>query len=246
MKKILSLAVILAAILLPENGFAQRNRNARQAQPIQTVSEQSNTLSTVSGVWNRRGSQVSLFQIISGRLEPLATYNLQADKTFGFAFTPTEPGFYVIGEGRPNLRTNKYIFFFNPGDRLNIVVNDTGFTLVGENSKENLAVKAWHDYILPLERMAFYQIGGTYVQFFPLLERTLAQPFVAPNTGNKAFEEAFATYRTFDFMHTAINFTMLPASVHPKDEDFPNYYRTLKTADFVTNADILLYPYNIL
>jgi thiol-disulfide isomerase/thioredoxin len=232
MKKILKITLILTAIFITKIGFAQ---------PF-----------IVQGKWERTArnvNEVVLYQIISGRLDRVATAQLQPDLSFVIAHTPPKEGFFVIGTGNPRMREDKFTFYLKPGDQLNFVVNDTSYTLTGTNTPENIAMKQWHDLIQPMEWNSFYSLRTTqlwtYVEFFPLLENTLqtiGRTTFQP-TGNKTFDAAFAKYREFYFMHNALHFTQTQRSAFPETEEFPDYYRTLKIEKILANTDILIFPY---
>ena len=112
----------------------------------------------VAGTWDRTGTkEVVLYQIVSGRLEPLSTYVLQEDDhSFGFAFIVRKEGFYVIGSGHPLTQQDKYTFYFKPGDALSFAVNDTSYTLTGANTIENRSMERWEQYIHPMRFNAVY------------------------------------------------------------------------------------------
>lgn len=199
----------------------------------------------VNGKWERGGKDVSLYKVISGRLEVLSTYNLQEDKTFGFYFTPESEGYYVIGNGYPQAQINKYVFYFKPGDVLNVEINDSTYVLAGENTPENKALAEWHEWIRPLEFIAIYFYKGnyTYVDFFPKLEEAIANPFSPQPTSNKQFNEAFARFREYDFINTAVHFLHTPRTAHPHEDDFPDFYRNLNIEKLTKDAFLLNYPY---
>jgi len=206
----------------------------------------------ISGTWERPGNatEIVLYQIVYGRLERVSSGALQEDRSFALAFAPQTEGFFVVGTGRPTIRVDQYTFWMKPGDRLRIAVNDTSYTLVGENSPENIAMTAWHNFIQPLEWRSFYftrrgSADAIYTEFFPLLEERVRHPFVARPTGNRNFDELFAKYRHFDLIHCAVHFLMTPRRVHPRDEDFPDFYRQLDVRNF-DNTDILIFPYQLL
>lgn len=206
-------------------------------------------LIVVSGKWNRPGvKELSLFSVRSGRLQKVASYYLQNDQSFSFAFAAMQENYYVIGTGGTSERNGKYTFYLKPGDHLNIAVNDTSYTLIGENTNENIAMNAWHDYIQPLEYHAYYRNNQnwTYVEYFPVLDEKTERPYSAESTGNAVFDESFAKFRKFDLMNCALQFVMTPRSAHPEGEDFSDYYRNIKIADLSANSDILMYPYRIL
>ena len=204
----------------------------------------------IYGTWEREGnpSEIALFQPVSGKLEKVAVASLQ-DNKFVMAHNPSIEGFYVIGIGYPDSRVDKYTFYFKSGDNLNVVVNNTGYTLVGENTRENRVMKLWHDFIQPLEWQSFYSnrisTPEPYANFFSLLEAKTEKLHVVPQTGNQNFDEIFAKYRNFDLVHCAINFVTTPQRKLPKEEDFPNFYKELNIKKF-DHTDILIYPYNFL
>ena len=126
----------------------------------------------IQGKWNRNGKDVSLYQVVSGRLEAVSTFVLQKDRSFGFVISPEEEGYYVVGSGYPQAKTDKYMFYFKPGDQLNVEITEDSYELVGENSAENKVIEQWHNMTQPLESMAvyFFKNQSTYVDFFPLLD----------------------------------------------------------------------------
>ena len=207
--------------------------------------QKNNTPATISGTWERRGgaTEVSLYNIVSGRIEKLADYQLQADKQFTFAFMPATEGYYLIGSGRENTPAGKHVFYFKPGDNLNLTVNDSSYVLTGANTKENKAIAAWHDYVLPLEMNGLYPTRQTYVEFFPLLEEKIAKEYKAGKTGNKAFDKSFAKFRKFDLMLYACGFVMSPRTAHPEVSDFPEFYRTISLDEVTSDDALLAYPY---
>lgn len=200
----------------------------------------------ISGTWNRAGSEkLSLFKTISGRLEEVATCKLDSNGLFAFAFYPPAESFYVIGTGEAESgEAGKYTFYFKPGDRAQIAVNDSSYTLTGNNTKENKALTAWHDYIRPLEYNALYYYKNSYGILFPLLEEKTATPYKAAATGNKTFDSAFEKYRKFNVMYYAITFLLTPRTAHPGHaDDYSAYYHTINVDDITANTDVLNYPY---
>ncbi len=210
----------------------------------------------VTGTWNRgRDKDVSLFYIISGRMEPLASYNLQKDGKFGFAFEPQKEGFYVIGNNFSSSPQNKYVFYFKPGDRLNLAVNDSTYTLVGKNTPENEALAKWHDKVVLLEWKTVYfdskfgrwHQGGmpsTYVDFFPLLEETVAMADkYTVKTGNEKFDKEFKNFRQYDLLFYAWRFILTPRAAHPAIEDFPDFYKNNRVSKYLTTTEFFKYPY---
>jgi thiol-disulfide isomerase/thioredoxin len=229
-KKLVSVAVMITVVLLSEAMFAQRN------EPF-----------VISGVWERKETpkEVVLFQVVSGRLEAVSVTLLQNDKSFAMAYAPPREGFYVVGIGNPSIRADKYTFYFKPGDQLNFIVNDTSYTLVGKNTPENVAMTAWHSFILPLERMSFYPSHADYREFFAVMESQSQKPFRPTPTGNRVFDRAFANYRELDLTHVAINFVQTPFIDLPENDDFPRFFKGLNVKKF-DNTSSLIFPYRLL
>lgn len=210
------------------------------------------SLTTISGKWDRdQENTVSLFRIISGRLEPLSTYVMQEDNRFAFAFPQEKEGFYVLGNASPQMPVNKYIFYFKPGDQLNVEINDSTYTLQGTNTPENKVMEQWHNHVLPLEWMAVYLHGKvikgdiTYVDFFPKLEGISKQGFKPVVKGSVQFERMFTKFREFDLMNYAFHFLMTPRTAHPQGEDFTDFYHSINIPELTKTEDLFDYPYGM-
>jgi thiol-disulfide isomerase/thioredoxin len=235
MKKNALILLFLATNLSFQTGFAQTS----YLRPF-----------TISGVWERGNpTEILLFEVISGRLEKVSVALVQNDGAFAMAYNPSAEGFFIIGTGDPLAKTNQYTFYFKPGDQLNIIVNEIGYTLVGDNTRENMVMKNWHDFIQPPEWNEFYLDGKnptiTPQEFFRVLETKIEKPYVPARTGNSNFDRAFAKYHKFDFMYNALWYlSMLPVENIPI-EDFPDYFRLLKMSDLTSNTDILMFPNSI-
>lgn len=200
----------------------------------------------IQGKWNRNGKDVSLYHIVSGRLEVLSTYNLQADKNFGFIFTPEKEGYYVIGTGNAPARTDKYLFYFKPGDQLNIEVTEDSYNLVGDrNTAENKVIEKWHNGIQPLEfkSVYFFLNNSTYVDFFPLLEEYLNGNNGISTSGNTVFDNSFKTMTKIDLMNTAMLFLHTPRAAHPHFDEYPDYYRNIDVFDLSKDNSLLGHPF---
>lgn len=214
------------------------------------VAAQTKGIAVVNGTWERRTEDgVALFRIVEGRLEQIANSNLQADKSFALAVPISAEGFYVLGSGSGLQHVNKYAFYLKPGDVVNVAVNDSSYTLVGNNTAENTAVEKWHNFVCPLELKSFYalnrRINSTYVDFFPLLEEKSQElkKLKFGKTNNPVFDKAFAEYRDNDFMSIAVTFIFMPHSVHPKAEDFTAYYKQLNLSELTATTSLFHYPF---
>lgn len=204
-------------------------------------------ISVISGTWNRplKDGSVSLYEVENGKLKPLASSTLNAKKEFAFALNISKPGFYVVGIS-PQSPMHNYTFYLKPNDNLNIEVNASSYTLIGENTPENKELTRWHDLIEPLESKSIYFMGqnSTYVDFFPLFEEKLGEiEAFKSNITDTEFNKVFKDYRRFDLLKIALYFVQTPRSAHPKGEDFPDYYGNVKLNDLSSTDAILSYPY---
>lgn len=210
--------------------------------------KQESDLSTIKGKWQRGTSKgsVSLFAIKNGGMEEIATSKIDSDSTFCFAITHKEPAFFVVGEKGMQYK-NKYEFFFNPGDRLNVVVNDTSYVLVGENTNENKALENWHNLFLPLERSALYNVTATYVDYFPLLEGLLPdiKSYKSSYQGNSVFNEAFKNKRELDVLYSSIYLIGSPRITHPHPEDYLEYYTEIDLKKYTSSEMLMHSPIGI-
>lgn len=197
----------------------------------------------VTGITTRYIKEpVKLYAITHGRLTEIASSKVDGQGRFGFLFYPEE-GFYVVGNGPEAIATDKYAFYFRPGDQLNLRINDSSYSLAGDNTKENRAIAQWHDLLLPLERKAYYfsKIHSNYTDFFPDLESRAAAfgSYRPATTGNPAFDALFARQREIDLLGCALEFLNTPRSVHPAPAELSDYYRKLSLAHFTTDTRLL-------
>lgn len=211
----------------------------------------------IAGTWNREksGNELMLYRITNGRLEPFISYNLQAnDDRFAFAFYPEGDGFYVLGSGPYASGQHKYLFYFKPGDKLELAVNDSTYVLTGnKNTAENKEMARWHDYTAMLEYKSVYfssrfgainRMTSTYVDFFPFFEDFLTKAkSYQSKTGNKAFDTRFARIREYDVLRYACAFVSTPRTAHPEKEDYIAYYRDMNVPKLTATAELHRYPF---
>lgn len=210
-----------------------------------------NGLAIINGSWSRaKDTSVSLFKIVDGSMRQMANTNLQSDNAFALAVPISGEGFYVLGSGTEAQAMNKYAVYLKPGDVLNIAVNDSTYTLEGENTPENKALEQWHNFMQPLEVKARYlgfrKAGfSTYVDFFPELEAKAKarKSFKYAKTKNPVFEAAFANFRELDFMSSAVAYNFMPRTAHPEAEDLTAYYKSLNLDEITSSAKLLKYPH---
>lgn len=206
---------------------------------------------TVNGKWHRKDPKVSFFKIVDGRVEELAQVSVQDDGRFGFMVPITQEDLYVIGTPDNQFRISRYAFYFKPGDQLNVEVNDTTYFLKGENTKENIEMARWHEEGIGGVEKNFYvnmqtHKSSSYKNFFPEVEKLgeRLKTYEQKSTGNKLFDQRMEQYQYLDVMANLTGFLFTPRIVHPKVEQFPQFYRELDINRFVTDASaVLRYPF---
>ena len=212
---------------------------------ICTVSAFSQNISVINGIWERgKLENIKLFNITNGTLEEIASSKVSPEGKFAFAFSPEKEGYYAIGKTKSMM--NRYLFYFKPGDQLNLKIKPSSYELFGENTPENKEMARWHDFIFPLEDKAVYYLGknSTYVDFFPVFEEKLEamEAYAKSNTPNSAFNNSFEEVKKFDMLFNAMAMVHTPRSAHPQGEDFPDYYRNINLRYLTKSTAILNYP----
>lgn len=212
---------------------------------ILSTSLNANDISLIDGQWGRDYvEKVFLYKILNGKQSEIASSVVDGNGRFVFAFAPSQEGLYVVGTS-PNA-INRYVFYFKPGDKLNIKITENSYELSGSNTPENQEMTKWHDFVLPLERKATYFMKehSTYVDFFPLLEEKLEAMTSYPKaaTANAKFNEVFEEYKNYNMMYYAMTFLYTPRSAHPEGEDFPDYYKSFNISDLSRTTNILSFP----
>ncbi|MDR2563120.1 MAG: TlpA family protein disulfide reductase [Prevotellaceae bacterium] len=203
--------------------------------------------STVSGKWQRaKTGEVKLFAVENGSLNEIASSKPAGNEgVFSLSFSLSKEGYYVVGLSAATA-LNRYIFYFKPGDALNLNILEKSYELVGENTPENKEIARWHDFVFPLEDKAVYFQGknSTYVDFFPLFEDKLKEleQYTVVATPNQAFNSSFEDFKKNDLLCIALTFVQTPRSAHPKAIDFIDYYKKIDLAKLTENTSILNYP----
>ncbi|MDR1756250.1 MAG: TlpA family protein disulfide reductase [Culturomica sp.] len=201
----------------------------------------SETLSVIDGTWERgKPGSVKLFRTENGQMKEISSYQPDETGKFYFAFAPEKEAFYTIGIHNRNVHS--YVFYFKPGDRLSVVINDTSYTLTGKNTPENVEMERWHNYVFPLERKSLYFQNGasTYVDFFPELTEKEGK-YKQEYTSNATFNKAFQNLQQYDMTLYAVNFLFTPRRAHPAQSEYPDFYSRVDIPA-LTTAGLLDYP----
>ena len=224
MKNILTVVVALGMM---HTGFAQKSV-------------------TIEGSFSgEKRAEVKLYKEDEGTPKIFATSQPSAKGKFGFNFTPDYEGLYLVGTGDTRSPQGNFKFWFKPGDKLNIVLNDSSYSLAGTtNSKENIVLTDWFKLSWPIEWKSVYfsRNHSTYVDFFPILEKTVpkakswAKAQKLKPTGNKKFDAMLPYIADFDMTFFAINFLNTPRSAHPDKAEIPEIYSQFNLKNTFSNA----------
>lgn len=210
---------------------------------------------TISGLsTQKKPIEVKLFKVVAGEINVIATSQpaTQSGK-FGFQFYPEYEGFYMVGTGTHMAPQDNYKFWFKGGDKLSLNISDSNYTLTGAtNSKENIVLNNWHQLTREVEIKSVYfmlkNINSTYVDFFPVFEKTVAKAkawqAAQKSTGNKTFDAMLPKIVTQDLNFLAVNFISTPREAHPEEDELIPYYSTLEPATlFKTTTDVYFHPF---
>lgn len=203
-------------------------------------------LSLVQGQWDGKAKEgIKLYDIKNGQLNEISSSKISANGLFAFAFYPQNEGYYAISLNE-NAATNRYIFYFKPGDNLNFKIQSNSWTLIGENSQENKEIEKWHNLIQPLEEKAIYFMNtrSTYKDFFPQFESMLPsiKEYTKSETDNKEFNRSFEDYKKYNLYDIALTFIMTPRTEHPTSKDYISFYREMSITDLSKSITLLDYP----
>lgn len=208
---------------------------------------------TAASRYNLMGQELDvlfLFNTNEGQTELIASAEIRADGVFTLAFIPPKEGVYVLSYNSLG-STDNYLFYFKAGDNLNIQLSEQSYKLIGENTSENIEMSRWYDLTFPLRlhsEIKINQIDNTYAEYFPVLEEVLknAACFEQTFCENILFNRLFKNVRELDLRYHAISFIYLPNYVHPREEDFPDFYRTMSLSNISEKCSLLDYPYGIM
>lgn len=201
-------------------------------------------ISIVEGVLKTASSSSSIFlyEIALGVATKIDSSKIDAQGQFRFSFAPPKEAFYMLGLDGMGLR-GRYMFYFKPGDGLNVEMDASSFVLIGKNTAENKALEQWHELILPLQLMSIYQSSATHADYFPVLESTLPKiEAFESTTSNEAFNKAFDLKRKADLTYFSVNLIMSPRRSYPQKEDFPDFYRKIDIQEMGKTSIFMDYP----
>ncbi len=211
------------------------------------VSAQQKKTSIIKGKMGTIEKMVfNLYEIDNGEMKQLASSPTN-NGYFGFAFTPEKEGYYVIAQN-DRARTYRYIFYLKPGDALSFEIEKDNFKLTGNNNtEENKAIEAWHNFVYPAESKAiyhFYYKDNTFKEFFPMFENMLTRAKALPKTqtGNPKFNASFEDFKKYNLTEIGIAYPRVFKHINPRKNDYSNFHKSINIADLTQKASILNYP----
>ncbi|MFV0522539.1 MAG: TlpA family protein disulfide reductase [Mangrovibacterium sp.] len=214
-------------------------------------------LAKVNGKWTRKwDNKIEFFEIVDGRIEPLAASSIQEDGSFALAVPIKKEGFYAVGaaevKNRMQFNRHQFVFYFKPGDQLNIEVNDSTYNLMGKNTKENLEVERWHEVMNTLDKVYYKPYPGskmksTYVDFFPKVIEVdkEVKAYKEKKTKNPLFDKEFPNIRKLDYARMLMLFHFQPRMAHAQAGDFPQPYHEIDVKSLTKNTSLLKYPFGV-
>lgn len=198
-----------------------------------------------------RFSKIKLYKVVEGALEEMFNFNVKEDGGFRFMFYPDYEGFYVLGMGSAMAPHHNRTFYFKPGDKLELNMNDSTYTLIGDhNSIENKIVSKWFNksFVVKEKSVEFANSNffTTYVDFYPDLDELAAgaASFITQNkSGNPRFDKLLPALVKWDIASYGVNFLWTPhgeGSRTPPSKDtpasrtIPDYYTSNSTLNSLT------------
>lgn len=186
---------------------------------------------TIQGIVEKEDgiTKIWLYKVHEGNKVEVGRYPIGADGRFRIEFEPEYEGFYTLGHPEKNM-----LIYVKPGDEVNLHIQKrTTITLEGKNTKENEMLYKWLTYAAPYLRQCEFWIEEaqcTYKEFFPQLEKTLKELPAFRKTlksGNAKFDTLLD--RTIDYQIDwwAMRFLWTPRSIHPTDDQCPDFFRTI-------------------
>ncbi|MDH7464161.1 TlpA disulfide reductase family protein [Chitinophagaceae bacterium 26-R-25] len=223
MKKIM----IMAALFLSTTAFAQ--------------------LSEIRGVAkNTTQKDISLFKIVDGGIELMATSQISSTGAFGFLFEPENEGFFVVGYDKLGLA--QWPLYLKKGDKASIATDGKWMKFVGTQTPENTVYSSWVNLTQGIKMKAIYFMDGpisTYKDFFPDFEKVLSQVDAFKKTiktKNATFNHLMNSIALYDMDYYALNFLRTPRKVHPTEAEWMPYYSTIEQKNKFPDDDILSMP----
>jgi thiol-disulfide isomerase/thioredoxin len=201
----------------------------------------------VQGSFNKdKVQQVVLCGVQEGEKYELATSRLSDGKQFAFAIPEVKKGFYYLSDQHKRTFTRIYL---KPGDKINIQVNEDGYTLT-QSTPENQLLLDWTNLSKPVTAMSIFPRKDTitYRSFFPVLTAFIPQAEAFRkkiNTPDKTFNLIFNQSIDLEIEHAALKFLFTPNTVHPTKAEYPTYYATVYKSEKYKDGSVLQFGFGL-
>lgn len=202
-----------------------------------SCTEKETRFAQIKGLYTgeKTGKEIHLCKVEHGKTTKVAETKFGAEGRFGFNYSVEEPGLYVINIiwDKADVKIKKdhdlKRFYLENGTELEIKLNDGDYELLQTNSDKNKLLTKWNNQV---DSVYTYSHGFsytmlTYKDFFPLLPEFARQADEFKktiSTGDSSFDELMNLMVDVDMNSAALMMLYTPRSVHPKREDYPDYY----------------------
>lgn len=206
----------------------------------QTPTKSAEKLAQIRGTFkgDLKKKEIQLCKVEHGSTTKVATTLVGENGDFGFAYAIDNPSLYVINvvwesvQRKVKRDHDLKRFYLEKGTELEIELNEGSYKLLKTNSKKNEILSQWNAMI---DTVFTYSHGFTYnhsnyEDFFPLLPGYIKNAEEFKNkidTGDKDFDKLLQLMVDTDLKDAALTMLYTPRTVHPKKEDYPDYYEDL-------------------
>ena len=186
--------------------------------------------------------EVTLYKTVDGNIKAYATTQVGPDGMYGFLFVPEKEGFYAVGSDRVH-----FPVWVKAGDVVGLNLQGLTAYLHGKNTPENEMLYQWENLAdsIRIKAVLFEKVRSNYKDFFPIFPEfvTKAQDFQKKvQTNNKEFDELLKKKIGYDLDFYAVIFLQTPRTVHPQQEEWPEYYRHILSDEKFMNDELLQIP----
>ena len=188
-------------------------------------------------------TEIKLSKVQHGKLFEVGSSILNNNKEFGFAISPDQEGFYILGD-----RDIEIPLYIKGGQTFNIKYSTDGYELIDAPDKENNILYNWVRSNDTLKVFDFRYRGSspkTYKDFFPFYESfipKMQEQHKMVTSKNPRFNELMHTYIDLNIEHQALYFLFTPRVEHPKAEDMASFYNDFMKGDNFKSAIVLDVP----
>ena len=210
------------------------------ASCTQTPTKTAETLAQIKGTLKGelKGKEIHLCKVEHGSTTKVATTLAGENGDFGFAYAIDKPSLFVVNIVWESVQIkvkkdhDLKRFYLEKGTALEIELDEASYKLLKTNSKKNEILSEWNTMV---DTVFTYSHGfiynhSSYVDFFPLLPGFVekAKTFKSQvNTDDRDFDELLQLMVDTDMKSAALRMIYTPRTVHPKKEDYPEFYEEM-------------------